>query len=254
MTMPPVRLATTRCALACLLVFGLVPNARAAFSVTINGTTVTDNGPGDTNSSAGFINYSSTIDGYQIRVTSSTDNSHPTADLTTSQLRIVNTGANGTITGPLVVTISESFNVPPNFRGQQSLTNTLTRNIVAGVGTSGTVSSTTSAASASGGGQGTSAPVTLTNAVDSGSSVGSFSRTSDSYLLSQTINIDNLLGGNAVTITASSFSTSSGANLFTVPGPSSLVLLASGLCTLGGFGFRRRRALSEAAKTETTDS
>jgi hypothetical protein len=224
-------------------VFGFVPTARAAFTVTINGTTVGDNG-------TGFINYSATIDGYQIRVTSSTDNSHPTADLTTSQLRIVNTAAPGSLTVPLMVTISQSFNVPPNFRGEQSLTNTLTRNIVAGLGTSGTVTSTSGGASESGGGQGVSSPITLTNSVDSAVSSGSFMRTSDSYLLTQTINIDDLVGGNGVTITASSFSSASGANLLTVPGPSAFVLLASGLCTLGAFRLRRKHA----PNTEVTSS
>jgi len=229
----------------------VVPNARAAFTVTINGTTITDNGPGDTNPSAGFIAYSGTIDGYQIRLSSSTDNTHPTADLTTSQLRIINTAAVGAVTGPLVVTISQPFNVPPNFLGQQNLTNTLTRNIVAGVATSGSVASTTAGASASGGGQGVSDPVTLMNAVDSGASDGSFLRTSDFYLLTQTINIDGLVGGNGVTITASSFSTGTGANLLTVPAPPTIALLASGLCTLGAFRFRRKQALGEAPKAET---
>ena len=242
MSLLRLRLGIARCAVACLLVFGVVPTARAAFTVTINGTTITDNGPGDTDPHTGFVNYTGTVDGYQIRVTSSTDNTHPTADLTTSQLRIVNTGASGTLTTPLAVTISQTFNVPPNFRGEQSLTNTLTRNIVAGLGTSGSVTSTTAGTSASGGGSGVSSPVTLTNSVDSGVSTGTFSRTSDAYLLTQTINIDNLVGANAVTITASSFSAASGANLFTVPGPPAFVLLTSGFCVLGAFRLRRRHA------------
>jgi len=227
------RLGVARCALAFLLMFGVAPSADAAFTVTINGTTITDNGAGDTDPTAGFINYQNTIDGYQIRLNSSTDSSRPTADLTTSQLRIVNSASAGAVTGPLLVTLSETFAIPPGFRGQQDLMNTLTRNIVAGLGTSGVVSSTTGAASESGGGQGTTAPTTLTNSVDSGVSEGTFTRTSDGYLLTQTIDISGLLGGDAVTITASSFSFASGGNLTVVPAPPAFALLAGGVLTLG---------------------
>jgi len=231
-----------RCALAFLVVFGFAPAADAAFTVTINGTTITDNGPGDTDSTAGFITWTTTIDGYQIRLSSSTDNTRPTADLTTSQLRIVNTASAGTITGPLHVTIVESFNAPPGYIGPQDMLNTLTRNLVAGLSTSGTISSTTAGASVSGGGSGTTDAVALTNSVDSGLSFGSFDRTSDFYVLTQSIDITSLAGGDGVTITASSFSSSAG-NLSVVPAPASVVLLASGIGFLGlyGLGTYRRR-------------
>lgn len=232
-----IRSGVARCALAFLLALGFTPHADAAFSVTINGTTVTDNGAGDTDSAAGFISYQATIDGYQIRLTSSTDNSHPTADLTTSQLRIVNSASAGTQTGALLVTLSESFNAPPGYLGQQNMLNTLTRNVVAGIGTSGVVSSTTGGTSQSGGGAGTTDATTLTSNVDSGMSFGSFNRTSDFYTLTQTINISGLLGSDAVTITASSFS-SSPANLSIVPAPPAYGLLGAGVLTLGIFGLR----------------
>jgi len=241
-----------RCALAFLVVFGFAPAVEAAFTVNINGVTVTDNQlldsrgqAGDTDLSSGFISWTTTIDGYQIRVSSSTDNTRPTADLTTSQLRIVNR----TGTAPLFVTITESFNAPPGFIGQQDMLNTLTRNLVAGLSTSGSVTSTTAGASVSGGGSGATDAVTLTNAVDSGMSFGSFDRTSDFYVLTQSITISGLLGsgnpdvdGNGVTITASSFSSSAG-NLSVVPAPASVVLLASGIGFLGlyGLGTYRRR-------------
>jgi len=233
------RWVIARCALAFLIVFGFAPYAEAAFSVTINGNSVSDNGPGDTDSSVGFIHYEATISGYQIQLTSSTDNTHPTADLTTSQLRIVNTASAGTVTGPLLVTLSESFNAPPGYTGQQNMLNTLTRNIVAGIGTSGVVSSKTGGISQSGGGSGETAPTTLTNPVASGMSSGTFTRTSDFYTLTQTIDISGLLGQDAVTITASSFS-SSPANLAIVPSPPALALLAGGVLTLGLFQMRRR--------------
>jgi len=226
------------------MLVGFTSSADAAFTVTINGTTVTDNGPGDTDSQVGFIHYTATISGYQISLTSSTDNTHPTADLTTSQLRIVNfTG-----TAPLVVTLTESFNAPPGYTGQQNMLNTLTRNQIAGLGNSGVVSSTTGGISQSGGGQGTTAATILTKTpVDSGMSFGSFNRTSDFYDLTQTITISGLLGsgdplkeGDGVTITASSFS-SSPANLSIVPAPPALGLLAGGILTLGLYRLRPKR-------------
>ena len=230
----------TRCALALLLLIGVIPRADAEFSVTINGTTITDNGPGDTDSATGFISYKATIDGYEIRLTSSTDNTHPTADLTTSQLRIVNTASAGTQTGALTVTLVESFNAPPGYTGTQNLLNTLTRNIVAGIGTSGVVSSTTGAVSQSGGGQGQTSATTLTNAVDSGMSAGTFNRTSEFYTLTQNIDISGLLGQDAVTITASSFSSSAG-NLTLVPAPPAFGLMLGGVLTLGLYRVRRKK-------------
>jgi hypothetical protein len=231
-----------RCACAFLVVLGLVPVANAAFIVNINGNTVSDNGAGDTDPATGFISWQATIDGYQIQLRSSTDNTRPTADLTTSQLRIVNTAATGVVTGPLHVSISESFNAPPGFLGTQDLLNTLTRNIVAGLATSGTVSSTTAGASETGGGAGTTGPTTLTSSVDSGLSLGSFDRTSDFYLLTQSIDITGLRGGDGVTITASSFSSSQGRIITPVPAPASLALVGSGVGFLGLVGLRSYRS------------
>lgn len=238
------RWGVARCALAFLFVFGFAPYADAAFSVSINGgTPITDNGPGDTDSSVGFIHFAGTVGGYDIQLTSSTDNSRPTADLTTSQLRIVN--VSGTTT-PLVVTLTESFNQPLGYTGQQNMQNTLTRNQIAGLLNSGVVSSTTGGVSQSGGGQGTTAAVVLTRIpADSGISFGSFNRTSDFYELTQTITISGLVGSvdpalqGGVTITASSFS-SSPANLSIVPAPPALALLAGGVLTLGLYQVRRR--------------
>jgi hypothetical protein len=233
----------TRCALACLFLVGFLPSADAAFTVTINGTTtIADNdGTNDTDPTAGFIHYEGTVNGYHITLTSSTDNTHPTADLTTSQLRI----DAGTVTGPLHVVLSESFNAPPGYLGTQNMLNTLTRNIVAGVGTSGTVSSTTAGTSQSGGGSGATGPVTLTGDVDSGMSGGSFNRTSDFYTLDQAIDITDLAGGDSVTITASSFS-SSPANLSLVPAPAGVALWASGVMVLGLYRLRRPRGQQPA--------
>lgn len=226
-----------RCALAFLVVFGFAPAAKAAFTVTINGITLQDGGSGDQDARDGYIEWQTTINGYEIELTSSTDRSRPTADLTTSELRIVNVSGTGTLN----VSISERFNIP-NFRGEQTMLNTLTRNLVAGLSTSGTVSSTTTGASEGGGGAGTTDVVTLTDPVDSGISFGSFDRTSEFYLLTQAIDISGLRVGDGVTITASSFSPSGG-NLEVIPAPPALVLLASGVGFLGLYrlGTYRRR-------------
>jgi hypothetical protein len=233
-----------RCACAFLVVLGFVPVANAAFIVTINGNTISDNAAGDTDPATGFITWNTTIDGYQIQLRSSTDNTRPTADLTTSQLRIVNTAAAGTVTGPLFVSISESFNAPPGYIGTQDMLNTLTRNLVAGLATSGTVSSTTTGESEAGGGAGSTSATTLTSSVDSGMSSGSFDRTSDFYLLTQAIDISGLLGGHGVTITASSFSSSQGGipPVNPVPAPASLALMGSGIGFLGLAGLRSYRS------------
>lgn len=232
------RVGVARCALAFLFVVGFVPSASAAFTVTFNGTTtVTDNGAGDTDSRVGFIAYENTnLGGYHVLLTSSTDASRPTADLTTSQLRIVN---NSGTSASLNVVVSEAFNVPtfvpPTM--PMDLANTLTRNIVAGLGTSGNVSSTTSVTS---GGTGSTTPVSLNNAVDSGMSFGQFDRTSEFYTLVQNIAIAGLVGQNGVTITASSFASARG-QLVTVPAPPAVGLMASGMMFLGLFGLRVRR-------------
>ena len=233
-----------RCACAFLVVLGLVPVANAAFIVNINGNTISDNGAGDSDPATGFISWQTNINGYDIQLRSSTDNSRPTADLTTSQLRIVNTAAAGTVTGPLFVSISQSFNAPPGYIGTQDMLNTLTRNVVAGLSTSGTVSSTTAGASETGGGAGSTNPTTLTSSVDSGMSTGEFERTSDFYLLTQAIDISGLVGGHGVTITASSFSSSQGDinPLSPVPVPGSLALVGSGIGFLGLAGLRSYRS------------
>ena len=230
-----------RCACAFLVVLGLVPVANAAFIVNINGNTISDNGAGDSDPATGFISWTTNINGYDIQLRSSTDNSRPTADLTTSQLRI--TGGTA-VTGPLFVSISQSFNAPPGYIGTQDMLNTLTRNLVAGLSTSGTVSSTTAGASETGGGAGSTNPTTLTSSVDSGMSTGEFERTSDFYLLTQSIEISGLLAGHGVTITASSFSSSQGDinPLSPVPVPGSLALVGSGIGFLGLAGLRSYRS------------
>ena len=229
------------CVVACLMLGARVPSAEAAFSVSINGTQVAiDNSVGDADSSAGVIHYTGKIDGYQIRLTTSTEITANSSHLTTTELRVMNTASNGTLTGPLVITIQETFSQPIGFRGEMELTNTLTRNHVAGLDPTGTVSSTTTGLSIEGGGEGTTGGLVLTNAVDAGTSYGLFNRTAEEYSLSHTITIDGLLGSRKVVVTAGSGATVAGddVELLTAPAPASLVLLAVGVALVGAYQVR----------------
>lgn len=222
-----------RCALACLLVIGFMPSAEAAFTATINGTTIVDGGAGDTDTRVGYIDYKGTVDGYQIELASSTNNTNPLANLTTSQLRVVN--GTSSVGVDLHVTLSDTFNQPVGYRGTQNMLNTLTRNIVAGLQSSGVVSSTTTGND--GTNSGSTSPVVLTKLpTDSGFSFGSFNRVNEDYTLLQSILISGLKGNNGVTITAASYSSSPAnlpGNLLGTPAPPAFALLAGGLLTLG---------------------
>jgi hypothetical protein len=208
-----------------------MPSAEAAFTATINGTSIVDNGAGDTDSRVGYIDFKGTVDGYQIELASSTSNLSPIANLTTSQLRVVN--ASGSV--DLNVALSDTFSQPVGYRGTQNMLNTLTRNIVAGLNSSGVVSSTTTGND--GTNSGSTAPVVLTKLpTDSGFSEGSFNRVNEDYTLLQSITISGLLVGNGVTITAASYSSSPAnlpGNLLGTPAPPAFALLAGGLLTLG---------------------
>jgi hypothetical protein len=240
-----VRSGVMRCALAFLLLIGFAQAAEAEFFVNINGVELKDGGAGDIDSRTGFIEWHTVIDGYAIELTSSTTNSNLFADVTTAELRITNTGGSAT---PLSASFTDLFNAPPGVLGQQVLQNTLTRNIVAGLDTSGTVTSETVGQSESGGGAGSTSEVTLTGAVDSGLSSGSFVRTSEFYSLIQSIDIAGLQAGHGVTITASSlsFGAGGGPHQTIVPAPASLALVGSGVGFLGllslrSFRFRTRK-------------
>lgn len=238
-----VRSGVMRCALAFLMLIGFAQAAEAEFFVNINGVELKDGGSGDIDTRSGFIEWHTVIDGYTIELTSSTTNSNLVADVTTAELRITNTGGSTT---PLSASFTDLFNAPPGVLGQQVLQNTLTRNIIAGLSTSGTVTSETIGQSESGGGAGSTSEVTLTSAVDSGLSTGSFERTSEFYSLIQSINITGLQAGHGVTITASSLSFGSGGGGSVVPAPASLALVGSGVGFLGllslrSFRFRTRK-------------
>ena len=238
-----VRSGVMRCALAFLLLIGFAQAAEAEFIVNINGVELKDGGAGDIDSRTGFIEWHTVVDGYTIELTSSTTNSQQFADVTTAELRITNTGGSAT---PLSASFTDLFNAPPGVLGQQVLQNTLTRNIIAGLSTSGTVTSETTGQSQSGGGVGSTSEVTLTSAVDAGLSAGSFERTSEFYSLIQSIDITGLQAGHGVTITASSLSFGQGGGGSVVPAPASLALVGSGVGFLGllslrSFRFRTRK-------------
>jgi len=225
-----------RCALAFLMLGAFAQGARAEFLVTINGQTLSDGGAGDIDARAGWIEWHTEIDGYRIELTTSTSTTTSTnANVTTSELRVTNIGASGALS----VDFSETFNVPPDTLGTHALQNTLTRNLIAGLDTSGTVTSRTTGESESGGGSGSTTEVVLTSPVTGGLSFGSFDRTSFLYLLTQAIDIEGLQLGHGVTITASSETFLRSQNV--VPAPASIVLVSSGIGFLGLFGLRSLR-------------
>jgi len=225
-----------------------VPAAQGGFAVSINGTQVAlDNSVGDLDSSANSIRYVGQIDGYQIRLTSSTEIGLAGAHITTTELHILSTADAGQLGMPLAVTILENFSQPPGFRGPMTLTNTLARNNIAGFENPGfdnlgIVSSTTSAGSA-GGSAGTTGEVTLTGSADAGTSYGSFERAAEEYFLSQTVTVSGLRAGKKVVVTAGSAAETSGQGEFlvTAPAPASLTLLALGVALVGVYRLRAQQ-------------
>ena len=227
-------------ALACAVLFSTGGEARAGFSISVNGTLVaTDNGFGDNNLTAGVIDYSNTFNGYQLEFNTRTTLSTPTiADITSSQLLIRNVSG----TAPLTITITEdAFTAPVGALGASNLQSSFTRNLSAGLGTSGTTSMTSTATSASGGGTATTSAITFSGPLGADATSTTFNRTSALYSLTTTVTVTGLLGNDAMQLTADSAVSGGQVPLSAVPVPGSVVMLLSGLPVLL-FGRRRLRA------------
>jgi hypothetical protein len=215
--------------IACLgMVLGQ-SEARAAFTVSINGAVVaTDNGAGDTDATPGLIVYVNDLLGYNFRVSSTTNLSAPdVGDITTSELRVINNSG----TGDLTIVVQEQFDRPAFVAGSGIITQSFTRNLSATAGTSGTVSLQTTATSASGGGTGSTSPITFSTELGAAANSSNFNRTSALYTLTQTITIGGLSTTDAVVLTANSNVTNPATN--PVPAPPAAVLLLTALPVLG---------------------
>ena len=240
------RLSGVCCALGCLLFFASVPVAKAAFSISINGTEVaTDNGVGDHDSDAGTIRYIDKVGNYQIRITCTSELTASGSKITATELRISSTGRNGSASSPLEVTISNGFRTLTASTGEMTLTNTVARSQMPGFGTDGTISSQTAAESRRGD-RGETGELTLTSGLQSGVSYGSFFHTDDDFNLSQTINIAGLRGDKKVKLVAAGMADPgngpSGPEVQT-PAPPAIVLLGVGVALVGAYQLRSLRRL-----------
>ncbi|VTR94029.1 unnamed protein product [Gemmata massiliana] len=245
-------------ALAWAAFFTANSSARAAFTININGTVVaTDGGAGDTDAAAGAINYTGTVDGYMIQITTQTTLSSSTVgDVTTSQLLVVNESG----TAPLSVTLGDStFNTPAGTLGNSTLFASFTRNLSAAATTSGTASMTSTAESASGGGTATTDPIAFSGSLGADAKTTGFNRTSDVYSLFTNVAVDGLKIGDAVVLTADSAVT--GGSVTPTPAPAGAVMLLSGLpvlalwrraqrvrqeCTIAGTERARKQLLARS--------
>ena len=219
-----------RFALALITSFALQSAADAAFTISINGTVVaTDGGAGDMNPTGHEVWFIGVIDGYELEIMANTftgggASGGAGAGIQTSQLQAVRTGGGSM---PLMITLSETFTQPAGTTGAYDLTSELSRDLVAGYETSGMVRMTTSAASLSGGGTGSTDEILLSPPSGSGSTDGTFGSTSQEYTLTQTITVQGLGNDKAVLIRAESTARGEGLVL-SAPGPSAPVLLLSG--------------------------
>lgn len=204
-------------------------DARAAFTVSINGTLVaTDNGAGDSDPNPGIIQYVNELLGYDFRITSSTNWSSSTVgDITTSEVRVMNLSG----TSDLTIAIQEQYNVP-TFTGSSILTQSFTRNLSSTAGTSGSVSLTTTATSASGGGTGSTPTITFTGPLGADANNGIFNRTSALYTLTQTITISGLNTTDGVLLTANSNVTNP-QDVNPIPAPPAAILLLTAVPVIG---------------------
>jgi hypothetical protein len=228
-------------ALACAALPFFDGTARAAFSISVNGTTVvTDDGTGDANSATGEIRYTGSFAGYDLQFTSQTDLSSLTVgDITTSQLMVRN--VSGTI--PLTITITETaFNVPQDALGNSTLFSSFTRNLSAAQGTSGTDSMTSTAVSATGGGVATTDMITLPDETGSNHTTTTFNRTSAIYSLTTNVTVNGLQIGDAVVLTSDSAVTGGTVPPLTAAAPPGAVMLLSGLPVLWLWRRRQIRA------------
>ncbi len=222
---------------ACAALVSTGVPARAAFTVSINGTTVaTDGSTGDTNAATGIIDYAGTVDGYMLQITVRTTLSSPTiGDVTTSQLLVANESG----TAPLSISLGDStLNTPAGALGNSTLFASFTRNLSVAAGTSGTASMTSTAESASGGGTATTGPITFSGSLGADAKTTGFNRTSDAYSLTTNVTVDGLKIGDAVVLTADSAVT--GGSVSVVPAPAGAVMLLSGLPVLALWCRARR--------------
>ncbi|AMV23290.1 hypothetical protein VT84_02700 [Gemmata sp. SH-PL17] len=224
---------------AALVAFLTQGEARAAFMVTVNGSVVAiDGGAGDLNPTGHEVTFAGTVNGYKIQLQARSQSgggsgggsgsSGYRAGIDLLDLQVI--GDNPT--GPLTITLSDTYSLPGSGLGTYDLVSQLNRDSTPGYSTSGTVSLATTATSGSGSGGGSTPDVSLSPGQSSGTSSGSFPSTSNDYNLGQTVVVDGLGNGDGVQV--------SGGSVVHAPAPASAVLLLSGAPFLMMFRQFRR--------------
>ena len=210
-------------ALAALMFRG--ESAQAAFSVSLNGTQVAvDGGLNDTNGNAGEITFDVLFDGWRVWFTGRTTFSTATAgSLQISELlvqRLAPGSSNSVFVEALETEMSSPIPVGPSI-----LSTTLTRNVIGPLGTSGTVSLTSTATDRNGNTAAATTPTLTPNPPSQGSgepSTAFFNRQTEFYTLGSAVTVNGLGVGKGVSITAD-------VQVIHAPAPTAAVMLLSGL-------------------------
>ncbi len=226
---------------AALVAFLTRGEARAAFMVSINGTVVAvDNGAGDMNPTGHEVTFTGTVNGYKVQLQARSQSggggsggggsggSGYRAGIDLLDLQVIGDDP----TGPLTITLSDTYSLPGSGLGTYDLVSQLNRDSIPGYSTSGTVSLATAATSGSGSGGGSTPDVSLSPGQSSGTSSGSFPSTSNNFDIDLTVGIKDLGKGDGVQV--------SGGGVVHAPAPASAVLLLSGTPFLMMFRQFRR--------------
>jgi hypothetical protein len=198
--------------------------SQAAFTLTINGTTITDGGAGDLDPTAGVIFYTNNagIDGYRINgITATTTSPTSIAGLYTVQVA-ANVRGLGTQVAPLVITSdSDGFAFTG---GVVTVLNSLSQSAFTSVGGSATGTTNITAG-------GTTPVATILSGPTNSDSTSLVTSTGVSFSLSNTLTITGLTG-------LERFNGTLDSDVRPTPAPAGLILAALGL---PAFGLLRRK-------------
>jgi len=102
--------------------FASTPTAKAALIVNLNGgTTITDNGAGDTDPATGQITNTSTVAGFGVAITVAESNSPGTSTAGLIQISSLSIKNQGTGQGSLTITVSDNNYTAPGTNGSAML-------------------------------------------------------------------------------------------------------------------------------------
>ena len=208
-------------ALAVTAAFAVPSASQAAFTLTINGVTITDNGAGDTNGLLGEIGYSNASqDGYNFRsVTATTTSPVSVGGFYTIQLNANIRGINGV--SPIVITADSDGFVGAG--GFVTVINALSQSSFTGTGNATGTTTITAG--------GTTPVANVSSGAANADTTTLIASTGPSFTLSNTLTITGLTGVNRFNGTLDS-------DVNPTPAPAGLILAALGL---PAFGLLRRK-------------